>query len=274
MTGKEFTEHRITVNGLEIHVVEWHPAGDADLARPPMVLLHGVTGHARSWDHIARTFRDAYRVLAVDMRGFGDSHWSRDQAYESVDLASDVTGLFAALELDNAVVVGASWGGLVGMIHAAEHPETVSKLVLVDIGCEFGQTETEIPQRAWEFADYRELEAAERSVNPYPALWTLRPGLHAECREQDGRLVRKHDPVYAARWPFRNITYWDYAQRLRGPVLLIRGAESFVLSPEMAEKTAGSISDCRLVEVPDAGHAVFLDNPPVFEEAVWAFLNT
>lgn len=273
MTGNDFSEHTITVNRLGIHVVEWHPTGDGDPARPPMILLHGVTSHARYWDHIAREFRDAYRVLAVDMRGFGDSQWSSDQAYESADLASDVTALFAALELSGAVIVGASWGGLVGMIHAAEHPETVSKLVLVDIGCEFGQTETEIPQRSWEFADYRELEVAERSVNPYPALWTMRPGLRAECREQDGKLVRKQDPVYAARWPFRNTTYWDYAQRLRCPVLLIRGAESFVLSPEMAEKTAASIADCRLVEVPHAGHAVFLDNPPAFQQALWQFLN-
>ena len=167
---------------------------------------------------------------------------------------------------DNTAVIDA-------MIHAAEQPETVQKLVLVDIGCEFSQTESEIPQRPWVFADYRELEAFERSVNPYAALWTMRPGLRAEYREHDGKLVRKHDPVYAARWPFRNMTYWDYAQRVSCPVLLLRGGESFVLSPEMAEKTAGSIADCRLVEIPDTGHAVFLDNPPVFLQALRQFLD-
>jgi pimeloyl-ACP methyl ester carboxylesterase len=264
----EFQDRYLTVNGLKLHYVDWGSAG-----QPPLLMLHGVTGSARHWDHVARAFRQAYHCLALDMRGFGDSQWSPDGAYESPDLAADLEAVFAALGLRGAVIVGASWGGLVGLMHAADHPETMHKLVLVDVGCEFSQPETAIPNRPMEFEDAQALEAFERSADPFPALWTLRPFLQTDVRAEGQRLVRKHDPVFSQRWPFRNWIYWDYARRVTCPTLLLRGARSYVLSPEMARRTAQSFANCRLVEIPDAGHLIALDNPPAFEAAVREFLS-
>ena len=268
----EFQDRFVTVNGLKLHFVDWGDTGQGASERRPMVLVHGVTDNCRLWDGFARTFRRQYRVLAIDQRGHGDSEWSADKAYKSTDLASDLSAFFAELGLRDAVLIGLSWGGLVGMIHAAEFPETVHRLVVVDIGCAFDESETDVPERPLEFSDDEALEAYERSSNPFPSLWSLRPRMRASVRKQNGGLVRKHDPFFAGRWPFRAMSYWDYAGRIACPTLLLRGTESFVLSAEMAEKTAGAVPNCRLVEVPDAAHLIPLDNLPAFEAEVREFL--
>ncbi|MFQ5693779.1 MAG: alpha/beta fold hydrolase [Nitrospinota bacterium] len=270
----EFEDRFLTVNGLRLHYVEWSSGpGEAGAGGGgAMVLLHGVTDNCRLWDHVARSFRGEYRVLALDQRGHGDSDWSKDGAYASTDLASDLSAFFDALGLRDAVLIGLSWGGLAGLLHAAARPETVRRLVMVDIGCAFDEAETAVPDRPLEFADEQALEAYERSANPFPALWTLRPRARASVREAGGRLVRKHDPFFAERWPFRAMTYWDAARRVACPTLLLRGAHSFVLSREMAERTAGAIPDCRWVEIPHAAHLIPLDNPPAFEAEVRKFL--
>src|SRR5262245_23685822 len=66
----------VTVNGLRLHYLEW---GDA--AKQPMILLHGIGRVAHTFDHLAPHFSKDYRVIAVDMRGHGDSGWSPDGAY-------------------------------------------------------------------------------------------------------------------------------------------------------------------------------------------------
>lgn len=266
-----FQDQFVTVNGLALHYVNWE-AGPETSDRRPMVLVHGVTDNCRLWDHIARSFCQEHHVLALDQRGHGDSEWSPEKAYTSLDLASDLSAFFTELGLRDAVLIGLSWGGLVALIHAAEHPETVHKLVLVDIGCEFDEPETAVPDRPLEFPNDKALEDYERSASPFPALWTLRPRMRASVREQDGSLVRKHDPFFARHWPFRAMRYWEYARRVACPSLLLRGTESFVLSAGMAKRTSEALPDGRWVEIPDAAHLIPLDNPPAFEAAVRTFL--
>ena len=273
MARPEFLDRFITVSGLQLHYVDWGPQNRRAAGRPVMLLLHGVTGHARLWDHIARAFRQEYHVLALDQRGHGDSDWSPEGEYESTDLAADLAAFYTQLGLGDTILVGASWGGLVGLIHAAGYPHTVRKLVMVDIGLEFDRPETAIPDRPIEFESEQALEIYERRANPFPALWTLRPGWQAGVCERDGKLIRKHDPIFTRRWPFRNMSYWHYARQVACPTLLLRGAESFVLSPELAARTAQTIQNCHLVEIADAGHPIHLDNPPAFEAAVRKFLN-
>src|SRR5215813_12891270 len=68
----------VTLNGLRLHVLE---TGNASAGRPAIILLHGIARHAHTFDHIARDLSRSYRVLAVDMRGHGDSAWSPEGAY-------------------------------------------------------------------------------------------------------------------------------------------------------------------------------------------------
>ena len=67
-------DHTLTLRGIRFHYVEW---GDA--AGRPLVLLHGITGHARTWDHLAASLGPTWRVLALDQRGHGDSEPAPDR---------------------------------------------------------------------------------------------------------------------------------------------------------------------------------------------------
>ena len=66
----------VTVDGLRLHYLEW---GDA--AKPALILIHGISRHAHTFDHIAPDFARDYHVVAYDMRGHGDSGWSPEGAY-------------------------------------------------------------------------------------------------------------------------------------------------------------------------------------------------
>src|SRR6266498_1681214 len=79
------TDRFVTVNGLRLHYLEWGAA-----TRPSMILLHGIARHAHTFDHIASDFARDYHVLAVDMRGHGDSDWSPEGAYLVEDYVKDI----------------------------------------------------------------------------------------------------------------------------------------------------------------------------------------
>ena len=77
-----------------------------------MILLHHMNAHAHAWDRFAASLSDAYRVLALDMRGHGDSQWSKAGSYKTADFASDIGALMDDLELERAIILGGSSGGL------------------------------------------------------------------------------------------------------------------------------------------------------------------
>src|SRR5438067_3268189 len=121
----------VTLNGLRFHYLDWG-AGSPDAQA--MVCLHGFTSHAHSWDGLAQAMRGTYRVLALDQRGHGQTEWATD--YHPARRVEDMEAFVAALELDRFVLVGLSMGGRAAFQYAARHPETVERLVIVDIAPE------------------------------------------------------------------------------------------------------------------------------------------
>src|SRR5689334_6122580 len=103
-----FTEGRVAVQGLDLHYVEWGPP-----EAPPVVLLHGITGHARTWDHLARALSPRFRVLALDQRGHGDSAAAADGDYRVETMAADLAAFADRLGLRRFSMVALSMGGRV-----------------------------------------------------------------------------------------------------------------------------------------------------------------
>src|SRR5687767_1529215 len=128
----------VNTNGLRIHYLEW---GTSD--KPPLILLHGIGRVAHTFDHIAPHFAANYHVLAVDMRGHGDSDWDPKGAYLVEDYVKDIEGLAKELRLRNIVIWGNSTGGRVAQVFAGLHPELVSAVIAEDVG----------PERPREIAD-------------------------------------------------------------------------------------------------------------------------
>src|SRR5262245_6793304 len=125
------TDRFATVNGLRLHYLEWGDAG-----KPPMILLHGIARHAHTFDHIAPDLARNYRVLAIDMRGHGDSAWSPEGAYLVEDYVKDIEGLVAQLGLRRLTMLGNSTGGRVVQVFAGMHPDLVDRLIVEDVGPE------------------------------------------------------------------------------------------------------------------------------------------
>ena len=96
----------VNANGLNIHYLDW-----GNPTATPMVLLHGLRGHAHSWDDISAAFCQDFHVMALDQRGRGETDWAKDGNYTTEAYVADLEGFCGALGLDSFVLVGHSMGG-------------------------------------------------------------------------------------------------------------------------------------------------------------------
>jgi pimeloyl-ACP methyl ester carboxylesterase len=229
----------VTVNGLRLHVVE---TGDASPGRPAMILLHGIARHAHTFDHIAGDFSRTYRVLAVDMRGHGDSAWSPDGAYLVQDYVKDLEGLVDQLRLTRVTLLGNSTGGRVAQVYAGLHPDNVARLVVEDVG----------PERPQNIAD-----AFARRVEQEKNGWTL---------------IWKRDPNLVKG--FIETALWDSVRRITAPTLYVIGGGSRIVPPETQQKLKDTLPDVRIVVMPGLGHYPDEENTAGFMNIVAEFLQT
>ena len=213
------TSRFIRVNGLALHYLEWGKAGN-----PALILLHGGSAHAHWWDHIAPALARTHRVLALDLRGHGESAWTHPPAYEVMDYVADLEGVVTALELDAPVLMGHSLGGFVALCYATTATVNRGVFVIVDIG----------PR--------------------------LRPS----------RTILKSDRVAMVRQP---CDLEPQLTRIAGPILFIRGQHSKTLSAERLAHLAHTCPRATGIEISQAGHHVFLDQPATFLDTVTTFLH-
>jgi len=264
----------VELNGLRFHYRDWEHAGAA-----PLVLLHGFTGHARSWDTFARAMQPKYRVLALDQRGHGETAWATDYAPER--MVEDVDAFVRTLGLGRIALLGLSMGGRNAYQFTALHPDAVEKLVIVDIGPEIPSAGSDRIRQGVQmrdvFDDPEEAIRQSRAGNPRADEAELRARVTNNLmRTDDGRWTYRYDK--ALRDPDRPLPrpdaemIWALLPRITCPTLLVRGAESDILSPETAQRMLRTIPNIRMVEVPNAGHSIPLDNPRGFIEAVQTFL--
>jgi esterase len=268
----------LAAGGLAFHYVTWGPEW-----APPVVLLHGLTGHARTWDALARALEADFRVIALDQRGHGESDRAPDGDYRIATMAGDVTGFVDALGLGRFALVGLSMGGRVGIAYAGDNIARIERFCIVDIGPEIHLPGLERIRQMMAGAPER-LESEEHAVefvrraNPRMAEAGLRDRVrHGLRRLPDGGFEWKYDK--ALRDMMRQggrrdtIDLWEPLQRITAPALVVRGAESDVLSADVAKRMIDALPDGRLVEIPGAGHTVPADQPEAFARAVRSFLG-
>lgn len=269
-------------HGLTLHALEWSREG------VPFVLLHGFGNDAHLWDELAPELAPYYRTLALDLRGHGDSDRDPQGRYDYDAHLADLENALEALGIHRLVLLGFSFGGRIAMLFAGRHPERMAGLVLVDTGPEHdprGSVRIRLDLGRDEEPSFSSVEEY-RSVlaRAYPAArpQTLARLARFGLRErEDGRLVPKLDPELrrlaaagaGAGDPQRSSAMlWDALGRVACPTLLIRGAASDVLPPEVADRMVEEVlPDGRLALVPQAGHPVMVDNPDAFRDAVTAF---
>lgn len=271
-------DKNVTVDGLQLHYLDWGTAGT-----PPIVLLHGLRGHAHSWDSFSAAICADYHVLALDQRGRGDSDWAKDGVYTTEAYVSDLLGFSEALRLDSFMLAGHSMGGRNSMAFSARYPQKVQQLIIVDIGpttdpqgsARIRQEILKVPE---EFDSFEAVVAYMSPQNRYASPEILkRRLLYATKPLPHGKIGWRYDRAIRERWRMgvpASDDLWPAVRQISCPTLIVRGAESDTLSPDMTRQMLDAIPKARVVEVPRAGHMVFEDNPDDFLSAVSEFLKT
>jgi pimeloyl-ACP methyl ester carboxylesterase len=272
-TRTQPTAKTLDVNGLRLRYLEWGRPGAMSRNGPTVVCVHGYTSSAEAFNALARRLCDRAHVLALDVRGHGDSQWSPDGAYRYGDQAGDLAGFVDRLELDKFVLIGTSMGGVIAMAYAAAYPERLRALVINDIGPEVETGLTRITGTVGSRPDsFASLEAAmeyRRSVSPILAARPLDDqhelALGVLRQEADGRWIWKMDPAYItqriARGAPTRPVLWPVLATLPCPTLVVWGSDSDVLSEAQARRMVETLPQGELVAVAGVGHAPTLVEP-------------
>ena len=293
------TPEFVSVGGLRLFYLDW-----GNDAAPPLVLLHDLGQSADAWQPVAPALAERFHVVAVDLRGHGDSDWI--DTYSPQEQGDDIGELIERRGLSPAAVMGAGMGGRAAALLAARQEHAVSRIVMIGAGVrmylpaarEAAQAILGVPRVYESPHDYlrrwRELRTALGLCRGNPPGRPRPPARPSGGHPPDDpvtlaaaeRLLRplssggyapKFDADGYARYRewspgARTVDYHDEFDQIACPVLLVRGVESPLLSREEAEATAAVIPDCRIAEVPNARHDVLADNPAGLLDVVMPFL--
>ena len=257
-----------------LHRMAYWQWGDA--ANPKvLVCVHGLTRQGRDFDALARSLCGDYRVVCPDVVGRGRSDWLADPAgYAVPGYVADMVSLLARLDAEVVDWVGTSMGGLIGLGLASLDGAPVRKLVLNDVGpvieaAALQRIGSYVGQSGfWRTLDEAAdaLAALSQGFGPHSrAQWLAltAPQLKPATRDGVEGFTTRVDPGIAV--PFRGITpelakageamLWQAYDRLRCQTLLLRGAQSDLLSAETARAMTQRGPRAQLHEFPGVGHA-------------------
>lgn len=254
-----------------LHTMAYREWGDPD---NPQVLLcvHGLTRVSADFDVLAAQLSQHYRVICPDVVGRGQSGWLKDpHYYVPQQYAADMVTLIARLGVSGVHYLGTSMGGLVGMALAGLADSPVTKLVINDIGPAMNADAlARIGTYIGVMQKFDTFEAAAAMIRTISAPFGphSEPEWHKLCadilvQDADGKWGREYDPGLAV--PYKNMTkedvqknealLWSLYDAIRCPTLLLRGAESDLLSAETAARMTQSGPRAQLVELAGIGHA-------------------
>ena len=263
----ESVDRWVRANGMNFHLLEW-----GDPGKPGVLMLHGASQQAHSWDFISLGLSSEYHVLVLDQRGHGDSDWAPDGDYSIEAAQRDLDGIVDALGLSDFNLMGHSMGGRNSFVWASRHPGMLRSLTIVDTGPET------VPRGSDRIRRFRELpdnldtfeEFADR-VQEYTGrsreqvLGALKYSIRQGA---DGKWTWKYDKVM--RQSGRTESYWtpeqlwDCVKRIDCPTLVTRGDRSDIFAAETMDRMCEDIADCTCVTIANAGHLVQGDNPVDF----------
>ena len=258
------TVRRVDVDveeGRRVSALVW---GDAPAE---LVLVHGGAQNAHTWDTVALALQRP--LVCIDLPGHGHSDWRDDHDYWPWTLAPDVAAAMRTLAPDARLLCGMSLGGLTSIIVAADNPDLVHRLVVVDV------TPWSTDQKGAAigvfvggpavFDTFDTLLARTIEHNPTRSVSSLRRGVLHNAREQpDGTWAWRYDRPTGERGAPDTQHYaplWDSLTSFAAPALLVRGSTSPVVEDADAAEFERRCVDGRVIVVDHAGHSVQGDKP-------------
>lgn len=242
----------------------------------PVMCLHGLTRNHRDFGPLIRKLPRRYNIIAPDQRGRGKSQYDKHVLNYRPDIyVQDMVRLMDTLEIESAVIIGTSMGGLMGMLMARTSPGRLRGLVLNDVGPQLRADglnriagyagDATAPAKSWREAT-RRTRNSQRDAFPraWPGFW----GAFTRrlwSRRENGEIRLDYDPAimaaipHATSNPMMTSAMWNmYMDSRHKPMLIIRGGLSDILTHEAAERMVKRHYDARLITVPNVGHAPML----------------
>ena len=259
-----FDHGEVTVGGGPIHYLAWGEPG-----RRGLVFVHGGGAHAHWWTHVAASFADRFRVVAVDLSGHGDSGHRDRYAFEQ--WTDEVVAVAAAGDIDGQpVVVGHSRGGFVTIATAALHGDALSGVIVCDSPVAEPDPEVESYRLKEAFGRPRTYASVDEALHRFR---TVPPQEHYLDYVIDHVARRSLRPVEGGwQWKFDRRVFEQFAGSMRGVALpylrevrcrfaLLR-SERGLVTPDIGAsmyEVLGRVAP--VIELPEAGHHAMLDQP-------------
>ncbi len=256
----------------------------------PIVIVHGLYGSSDNWLTIAKKLSVSYKVYMIDQRNHGRSPNSDEHSYEV--MKNDLADFFDQQKIEKAILMGHSMGGKTAMCFAADYPEHVEKLIIVDIApkdyfllndesqyylhnnilramleIDFSRVESrkQVEDYLNERIDSHQivqflLKSVSRNKESHQFEWRLNVPVLYDNLDEIIKGVNAH--WFDDRLPIRNY-----------PVLFIKGANSDYILPEDFQSIRRIYPEAEIVQIPDAGHWLHAEQPQLFMETLIKFLN-
>jgi len=256
----------------------------------PLIIIHGLYGSSDNWLTVAKKLSAVYHVYLIDQRNHGRSPNSEEHTFEA--MKNDLAEFFDQQKIEKAIVMGHSMGGKTAMCFAADYPERIEKLIVVDIApknyfllndesqyylhnnilramLEIDFSRIESRKQVEDFLNERIdgsqivsflLKNVHRNKETHQYEWRLNvPVLYDNLDEIikgiDARYFDDRRPIY------------NY------PVLFIKGAQSNYILPEDFVSIRRIYPDAQIIEIPKAGHWLHAEQPQLFMNEIWNFLR-
>lgn len=272
--SEPYTEHRIEVEGVDVQYLQW-----GDRSKPGLLLCHGNGAHAYWWNFIAPFLANQYNVAALTFSGMGDSGWREQYSMElfaQEQLAvMEHAGMFDCEE--PPIIVAHSFGGFVTILTGALYGDRLAGTVIVDSPVNPPDRPGGPPRRLIRpNRIYPTIEAALARFRLAPeqpcenAFLVDFVGRHS-IKESEGGFTWKFDPQI-----WRRFSIGDTSERLRATkcrIGIFRGEFSAIFPPDVGEYMFELLGrNVPVVEIPQAQHHLFLDQPLAFVAALRALL--
>ena len=261
------------VNGAKLY---YEVAGE----RHPLVLLHAGVANLHMWDDQVRAFRDRYRVIRFDHRGFGQSHAPAGPA----SISDDVYGMLKVLNVDKAYVVGCSMGGGAALDFTLAHPQMVDGLVLVGPGISGAPDEDDSMAATFQaIQDAAKVGDYDKANELEVRIWVdgvgrtpdqVDPAYRAKASAMNRALYDNEAELSAIEWQEADPPAYPRLESVTAPTLVIVGDRDLPEMQQIVDALAARIPGARKVVMHDTAHLPSMELPDQFNQILGDFLSS
>jgi len=232
---------------------------------PTVVLLHGVGGNHASWFQQVQAWRETFRILTIDARGFGNSSDREDLGRSA--FTDDLVYLLDQLEVNATAIVAQSMGGATAVDFTCHHPDRVKALVLADTLIWLDPLPDMAQAHAQALTSAANLSQSERVLGA--AFRATQPAMHFLYLQ-----IASFNRYTFQTLPGQQRRYRpDALAQTNLPVCFVVGEQDLLFPPDLVSRVSTQVPGAAYFALAGAGHSAYFETPEIFNEQVGAWLS-